>query len=83
MQRRLRSGEYAERLVVCETACLPCGFNNAQWCLGGEQIALDGNPLFFPIDDAPGILTDTRGAAAIPAQVYMGLGLAVGSWRHR
>lgn len=65
---------FDERIATCEAMCFPCSNNNAQWCVGGEQLALDGNPLFFPIDDAPGILPDTRGAAKIPAQVYMGLG---------
>jgi len=63
------------RIAECSAMCLPCSNNNAQWCVGGEQLALDGNPLFFPIDPpTPGILDDTRGAAKIPAQVYMGLG---------
>jgi fibro-slime domain-containing protein len=28
----------------------------------------DGNPLFFPIDDAPNALTDARGRAKVPAE---------------
>jgi len=62
------------RIAECSAMCAPCSNNPAQYCIGGDQLALDGNPLFFPIDDAPGILQDTREAAKIPAQVYMGLG---------
>jgi fibro-slime domain-containing protein len=40
----------------------------------GELDEYDGNPLFFPIDDAPGALTDARGPAKVPAQIYEGLG---------
>jgi len=63
-----------ERMTTCLDMCNPCSFDVTQNCLGGEELALDGNPLFFPIDDTPGILQDTRGPAKIPAQVYMGLG---------
>jgi len=45
------------------------------FCAGTvSQNLYDGNPLFFPIDDAEGILEDTRGAGKIPAQIYEGLG---------
>jgi len=40
----------------------------------GELGEYDGNPLFFPIDDAPGIMEDERGPAKVPAQIYEGLG---------
>jgi fibro-slime domain-containing protein len=66
--------ELDERTAECALGCAPCSFDPGAFCVGGEQLALDGNPVFFPIDDAPGILQDTRGAAKIPAQVYMGLG---------
>jgi len=66
--------EFDERVAICSADCKPCSGNNAQYCIGGETVELDGNPLFFPIDDAEGILQDTRGAAKIPAQIYLGLG---------
>jgi fibro-slime domain-containing protein len=68
------AAELAERTAICTATCGPCSFNPEQWCVGGEFLALDGDPLFFPIDDAPGILDDTRGAAKIPAQIYQGIG---------
>jgi len=46
-------------------------------CLCAAQVSqnfYDGNPLFFPIDDSPEALEDTRGPARIPAQIYEGLG---------
>lgn len=63
-----------ERTAVCAAQCGPCSFDIDAFCIGGEMLELDGNPLFFPIDDAPGALADTRYAARIPAQIYMGLG---------
>jgi fibro-slime domain-containing protein len=60
-----------ERTAVCAAQCLPCSFNPDQFCIGGEQLALDGNPLFFPIDDAP---NPDFGKAKIPAQIYQGIG---------
>jgi fibro-slime domain-containing protein len=35
---------------------------------GQPQMAYDGNPLFFPIDDAPKALMDTRFRAKVPEQ---------------
>ncbi len=65
--------QLAERAAVCAAQCAPCS-SGTGYCIGGEQIALDGDPLFFPIDDVPGAMDDTRYAARIPAQIYMGLG---------
>ena len=41
-----------------------------------EVIELDGNPLFFPVDDAPNAKTPMSqySEARIPAQVYQGIG---------
>lgn len=58
------------READCQAACAPCSFNNDQWCIGGEQRELDGDPLFFPIDGHPDALMDMRYAARIPAQIY-------------
>ncbi len=46
------------------------GPNGEQWLgpPGPQQAAYDGNPLFFPIDDSPLALNDTRWAATIPEQ---------------
>lgn len=63
-----------ERTAVCAAQCAPCSGDADAYCIGGEQVALDGNPLFFPIDDAPDALAGDRYAARIPAQIYMGLG---------
>jgi len=64
----------ADRAAVCAAQCAPCSYDPDAYCIGGETLALDGNPLFFPIDDAPEAMDDTRYAARIPAQIYMGLG---------
>jgi fibro-slime domain-containing protein len=67
--------ELAARTAICAATCAPCSDNSGMFCFGGETLELDGNPLFFPIDEpTPGILEDTRGAAKIPAQVYQGIG---------
>jgi fibro-slime domain-containing protein len=63
--------ELDERTEICSAQCLPCSFNAAQYCIGGEMLELDGNPLFFPIDDAP---SPNLGKAKIPAQIYQGIG---------
>ena len=48
---------------VCLDQCTPVSTTIA--CLI-EQGRYDGNPLFFPIDSSPGVLTDTRGEGKIP-----------------
>lgn len=63
--------DFDTREAACQAQCAPCSSNPDQWCIGGEQIELDGNPLFFPIDDAP---NPDLGKAKIPAQIYQGLG---------
>jgi len=68
--------EIAERTEVCSAQCAPCSSDPENYCIGGELLELDGNPLFFPVDDDT--LTRSpnseRSAARIPAQVYQGLG---------
>ncbi len=66
--------QLAERTAVCAAQCAPCSYDVTAYCIGGETRELDGNPLFFPIDDSPDALMGTRYAARIPAQIYMGLG---------
>jgi fibro-slime domain-containing protein len=53
--------------IVCLDNCYPWGANQTQACFAA-QVAYDGNPLFFPIDKAKGILTETRKEAKVPEQ---------------
>ena len=51
----------------CFDPCTP--WNNNQACCGeASQTFYDGNPLFFPIDNAPNNIKDMRYRAKIPAQ---------------
>jgi fibro-slime domain-containing protein len=53
----------------CYDPCLPYGVGNQQACCAEEtQTFYDGNPLFFPVDNAPNALSDTRLRAKIPPQ---------------
>lgn len=53
----------------CYDPCTPWGDGNTQACCAEmSQKSFDGNPLFFPIDDSPLALSDTRFRAKIPAQ---------------
>jgi fibro-slime domain-containing protein len=52
-----------------DTTCLPCTYNATSGC-AQTFAGLDGNPLFFPLDDHPDALVDARYSAKIPAQVY-------------
>lgn len=54
------------RVAPCVATCKPCSFNPAQFCLGGEVITYDGNPLFFPVDSLAS--TDPPAPARIPEQ---------------
>lgn len=64
------------RVTQCTAQCAPCSSGPQQWCIGGEVLELDGNPLFFPIDDAEGALTGpaARYPAKVPSQIYMANG---------
>lgn len=44
------------------------GPNGEPWVGRDMQETFDGDPLFFPIDDAPGALVDTRLRAKVPEQ---------------
>lgn len=51
----------------CATTCAPCSYDQTRWCYGGERIAFDGNPLFFPLDDVTGETRDP-GEAKVPEE---------------
>ena len=55
---------------MCYDPCTPWGTGQTQACCAGMPMpkAYDGNPLFFPIDTAKGILTEARTGAKVPAQ---------------
>ena len=47
---------------------MPWNDTNQACCGEASQMLYDGNPLFFPIDDAKNALTDMRYRAKIPAE---------------
>ena len=57
---------------MCYDPCIPYGAGNPQACCAEipsvTSTEYDGNPLFFPIDDAAGILEEPRSEGRIPAQ---------------
>lgn len=55
---------------ICYDPCTPWGLGQEEACCAGIPTIreYDGNPLFFPIDDAPGILSEKRLVAQVPAQ---------------
>jgi fibro-slime domain-containing protein len=52
----------------CFDPCVPWNDMNQACCAEESQLAYDGNPLFFPIDDASNALKDMRYRAKIPAE---------------
>jgi fibro-slime domain-containing protein len=52
----------------CYDPCVPWNNNGNACCADMTQMIYDGNPLFFPLDDAPNALTDMRYRAKIPEQ---------------
>ena len=52
----------------CFDPCTPWNDMNQACCGESTTMLYDGNPLFFPLDDAPNALTDMRGRAKIPAE---------------
>lgn len=64
--------DFATREAACQASCLPCSYNAAQWCIGGEQVAFDGSPLFFPLDGRGQSPMAEYGGATIPDEVYFG-----------
>jgi fibro-slime domain-containing protein len=62
---------------VCHAPCTPWGEGNTQTCAEypntDEPIYIDGNPLFFPLDDHPDALAQKDlTLAKIPQEVYGG-----------
>lgn len=57
---------------MCYDPCIPYGAGNPQACCAEipnlTSIQYDGNPLFFPIDDAVGILSEPRSEGRVPSQ---------------
>ncbi len=54
---------------TCFDPCTPWGSSVTYACCGDDiSSTYDGTPLFFPIDTAQGILTETRYAAKVPEQ---------------
>jgi len=54
---------------ACYDPCVPWGFQDESCCADVAQAAgYDGNPLFFPIDNANGILTEPRSEGKVPPQ---------------
>ena len=56
---------------VCLAPCIPYGATSTQFCTAVVSY-LDGNPVFFPIDNRPGLIPEARTSAQIPAPVYFG-----------
>jgi fibro-slime domain-containing protein len=52
----------------CFDPCTPWNDMNQACCGELTEMTFDGNPLFFPLDSAPGALTDMRHRAKIPEQ---------------
>jgi fibro-slime domain-containing protein len=59
--------ELDARVQPCAATCKPCSFNPTQFCIGGEVLFFDGNPLFFPVDSITGPTANIF-PASIPAQ---------------
>jgi fibro-slime domain-containing protein len=60
---------------MCYDPCTPWG-NSTDSCCGDiaviEQDSYDGNPLFFPLDNAPGMLNEPASEGKVPAQYGWG-----------
>jgi fibro-slime domain-containing protein len=57
----------AERTAECVALCAPCSYDPDAYCVGGELVEWDGNPLFFPVDSITGPTRDQQ-RAKIPEQ---------------
>jgi fibro-slime domain-containing protein len=56
----------------CFAACTPWGPTNTQYCMA-TTTDVPGNPLFFPLDNVPGMITPTTAyAAAATPPMYSG-----------
>ena len=56
------------RVATCTPTCKPCSFNPAQFCIGGQELLFDGNPVFFPVDSITTGPTADFFPAKIPEQ---------------
>lgn len=54
--------------AACTATCKPCFTNPAQFCIEGEPLGFDGNPLFFPVDSIYAGPTYNPAEARIPDQ---------------
>jgi fibro-slime domain-containing protein len=57
----------ANDVNTCLPDCMPCSYSALQGCTATATY-YDGTPVFFPIDNAPGALADTRLRARISDQ---------------
>lgn len=55
------------RVEQCAATCQPCSRAPDRFCIGGQSVAFDGTPLFFPVDSIAGD-TEGRAPALIPPQ---------------
>ncbi len=62
--------ELDERTELCAATCKPCSDSPNQWCLGGEMVGFDGNPLFFPVDSITGPTANAEPALIPSAYGY-------------
>ncbi|HTQ03475.1 MAG TPA: DUF4215 domain-containing protein [Polyangiaceae bacterium] len=55
---------------MCYDPCTPWGANQTSSCCADipTNNGYDGNPLFFPLDTAKGILTETRSEGKVPSE---------------
>jgi fibro-slime domain-containing protein len=59
-------------IEACAADCKPCSYDPSQWCIGGEYVSFDGNPLFFPVDEVTGSTADVGPAKLPEAYGYPG-----------
>lgn len=66
--------------ATCAATCKPCSYNPQQFCIGGEVLTFDGNPLFFPVDSvtqgptvdlAPARVPDQYGYTGFPSEATL------------
>jgi fibro-slime domain-containing protein len=64
--------ETAVEIELCSESCKPCSYDPSRYCMYGESIAYDGDPLFFPVDTLTAPTADL-GEAKLPEQYgYIG-----------
>lgn len=62
----------------CYDPCIPWPGSLQACCAESPVLEFDGNPLFFPIDSAPGILSEPRSEGKVPSQ----FGWNAWPWEH-